>query len=42
MFTLDATCVCVLVGLTLLRFGVPMLGIWLLGRALKRALPSQA
>jgi hypothetical protein len=42
MFTLDWTSVFAVVGLTILRFGVPILGIWLLGRALKRALPSQA
>ncbi len=30
----------ILAGLTTLRFGVPMLITWLVGRLLKRAIPS--
>jgi hypothetical protein len=41
MSVLDLTSVLSLVGLTLLRFGVPVLGIWLLSTGLKRALPTQ-
>ena len=42
MFVLDSTSVFVLIGLTILRLGVPISGIWLLNTMLKHALPSQA
>jgi hypothetical protein len=41
MSVLDLTSVSVLVGLTVVRLGVPVLGIWLLNTVLKRALPAQ-
>jgi hypothetical protein len=37
----DLTSLFVLVGLTVVRLGVPVLGIWLLSTMLKRALPAQ-
>jgi hypothetical protein len=40
MSVLDLTSVIAVVGLTVLRIGVPVLGIWLLGQGLKRAVPS--
>lgn len=41
MFAPDLTSVFAVVGLTILRFGVPLFGIWLLGQTLKRAMPSR-
>ena len=41
MSVLDLTSISVLVGLTVVRLGVPVLGIWLLSTMLKRALPTQ-
>lgn len=41
MSILDLTSVFAVVGLVVLRFGLPVLGIWLLSTALKRALPAQ-
>jgi hypothetical protein len=41
MFVLDATGVAALVAIAALRFGVPVLGIWLISKTLKRALPGQ-
>jgi len=40
MVILDLTSVVAVIGLTVLRFGVPVLGIWLLSQGLKRAVPS--
>jgi len=36
MYILDLTSVVAVIGLTVLRFGVPVLGIWLLSQGLKR------
>ena len=41
MSVLDLTSLAILVVLTVLRLGVPLLGIWLLSTGLKRALPMQ-
>lgn len=41
MFVLDATSASALVVIAALRFGVPVLGIWLISKMLKRALPGQ-
>jgi hypothetical protein len=40
MSILDLTSALAVVVLTVLRFGMPLLGIWLLGQALKRVAPS--
>ena len=40
MSVLDLTSVVALVGLMILRLGVPLLGIWLLGQGLKRMVPA--
>lgn len=41
MSVLDLSSITALVGLTILRLGVPLLGILLLSTVLKRALPGQ-
>lgn len=41
MSVLDMTSLLALIGLILLRLGVPVLGMWLLGAGLKRVLPTQ-
>jgi hypothetical protein len=40
MSILDLTSALAVVLLTVLRFGMPLLGIWLLGQGLKRVVPS--
>jgi hypothetical protein len=40
MSILDLTSALAVVVLTVARFGVPLLGIWLLGQGLKRVAPS--
>jgi hypothetical protein len=41
MFILDSTSAFAVLGLAILRFGVPVIGMWLLSTGLKRALPGQ-
>jgi hypothetical protein len=40
MSILDLTSALAVVALTVLRFGVPVLGIWLLGQGLKLVVPT--
>jgi hypothetical protein len=41
MSVLDSTSVVALIVLAVIRLGVPVMGLWLLSSALKRALPAQ-
>jgi len=40
MVILDLTSIVAVIGLAVIRFGVPALGIWLLSQGLKRVAPS--
>jgi hypothetical protein len=40
MSGLDLTSALTVIGLVVLRLGVPILGIWLLGAILKRVIPA--
>ena len=42
MSVIDFTSIFVLVAFMVVRFGVPILGMWLLGQGLKRLAPSMS